>query len=122
MSLFDHDRELEDAPRGDARQGGLYMHHDLVSCDDRGLVDPSYTGRFRWNGLHMYPNTVNSVELLRSFSDWADECRLLGQDVPFPWMFTISKGDLNFLSCCRGVPDVAAGTGCMMYCLEKDIS
>jgi hypothetical protein len=41
----------------------------------------------------MYPNTINSVELMGYFSDEAEECRLQGQDVPTPWMFTIPKGE-----------------------------
>ncbi|ROV89304.1 hypothetical protein VSDG_09094 [Cytospora chrysosperma] len=86
LALFDH-KKLPPHDLGTGR----YIHHDHVHVGDAGLVDPRDSS-VRWNGLHMYPNTINSVELMGYFSDEAEECRMQGQDVPTPWMFTIPKG------------------------------
>lgn len=84
LLLYDH-REYD----GDSDVHRLPQ--DAVAVNDQAIVDPAITSP--WGGATMYPNTLLMLQITRSFSDWAEECKSKGEDVATPWFFTIPKGE-----------------------------
>lgn len=70
-----------------------YIHEDSVFVGNNGLVDPTDRSQSNLNGLNMWPNTLLMLQITRSYSEAADDFRAGGEDVPIPWIFTITKGN-----------------------------
>lgn len=72
------------------------LAQDAVTVNDQAIVDPKITSP--WGGATMYPNTLLMLQITRSFSDWAEECKSKGEDVATPWFFTIPKGKYRIIA------------------------
>lgn len=83
---------------GDLADYPYYIHEDSVCVGKNGLVNPADRSQCNYNGLNMWPNTLLMLQIMRSYSEAAEDFRERGEDVPIPWIFTITKGNHSALS------------------------
>lgn len=88
LRLYDQ-AELHEGDGGDVHR----LAQDAVTVDDKAVVDPASTSSWSACGATMYPNTLLMLQITRSFSDWAQECKSKGEDMATPWFFIIPKGE-----------------------------
>lgn len=86
LFLYDH-KELERVGDNDAH----YLVEDAVVVNDQGIVDPGNTTPF--SGATLHPNALLWMQIWRSYSEWAEECREKGEDVTEPLCFVVPKGE-----------------------------
>lgn len=55
------------------------LAQDAIAVNDEAAVDPASTSP--WSGATIYPNTLLMLQITRSFSDWAQECKSKGEDM-----------------------------------------